>query len=181
MFHELSTGLVSPKFHARRDGNRVFYATSTKEMRRWLPATGAQVPASFFKRYALLAIFYRTSPGARPDVTSIGVSPPVGNTGPPGTRSTLVVGVTLYPLCPALPGGTIIATCPFSIWSGGEISTCMHGTCSPAWGVYLLEAVDKSLVPTQLDRVVVTESVYVPPPRQCPPCVIPVTPYPLGQ
>src|SRR5436853_6634059 len=73
MFHEFSEGVVSAKFHSRRDGNRVFYATSAKETRPWLPFTGAHVPASFFNQYALLAIFYRPPPDAVPGVTSIRV------------------------------------------------------------------------------------------------------------
>jgi hypothetical protein len=187
LFHVLREGLVPSNFHARRDGNRVFYATSAKEARRWLPFTGAHLPASFFKQYALLAIFYRPSPGAIPTVSSVRVSPPPANNGAPGTHrsSTLVAGVTLSPVCPGAAAGGAVPSCRASIWGSGTFTTCSHGSCSPVWGVYLLEAIDKSPVgPTRVNRVIVNESVAVPAPPQCSPpngCVAPYPPPPLPQ
>jgi hypothetical protein len=181
-FYEVSEGLVSPKFHPRRGGNRVFYAASVKAAQPWLRFTDAHVSASLFSHYALLGIFYQRSPGAIPHVTSIRVSPPVGNAGPPGMQSTLVVGVTLYPICWYAPG-TAPPPCVISIWSP-NVSSCAPGAtrCS-AWEPYLLEAIDKSLVPTRIDRVVVTEAVYVPPPPQCSAngCIPPFPPLPFPQ
>src|SRR4051794_23711570 len=68
-YDEVGEGSVSPKFHPRRDGNRVFYAGSLKEARPWLPFTGVRLDGSFFTGSGLLAIFYRQLPGGNPVVT----------------------------------------------------------------------------------------------------------------
>jgi hypothetical protein len=57
-FTELEQGAVRPDFHARRYGNRVFYAGSLKQARRWVRFTRIPFNPVDFKTYGLLAIFY---------------------------------------------------------------------------------------------------------------------------
>jgi hypothetical protein len=57
-FTELEQGAVRPDFHARRDGNRVFYAGSLRQARRWVRFTRIPFNPVDFKTYGLLAIFY---------------------------------------------------------------------------------------------------------------------------
>ena len=63
-------GAVSPRFHARRDGNRVFYASSLAETKAWLPYADEIGPVNF-KRYGLLAIFLHNH--LKSDVTVTGL------------------------------------------------------------------------------------------------------------
>jgi hypothetical protein len=160
-FYGFSEGSVSPKFHPRRDRNRVFYAGSLKEARPWLRFTGLGLDRSFFNRdgvfpegRGLLAIFYRHLPGGIPQVTSIRTGD-----GP----ATLDVGVTLYPSCPAASGGGAPPPCVPSPWDA-------RVSCSPActvWGRFILESVDKTILPVHPERIRVTEARYVAPPCPC--------------
>jgi hypothetical protein len=153
----VSEGFVSAKFRSRRDGNRVFYAGSAKETRAWLPFTTPRYREPDWKRYGLLAIFYRHTPGGYPGIDFVGAR-----------GSTLFVDVALFPFCGS--GGGPPVPCVFSMWmvDGSSVTarSSIDGTLSnPYWGEYLLVEVDKAMLslPSNLQRLVVSES-PVPPP-----------------
>lgn len=152
IFHHLTEGFVSSKFHPRRNGNRVFYAGSLKASRPWLPfaVTSVHFPASYFKQEGLLAIFYRELPRGRPIVDGVEYSA--------SDRTAIDVHVTISPVC-----GDI---CLPSIW---DPSARQEGA---GWGRFVLVAIDKSFLPAAPKQILVTESVYEPPPPP-PPCVPP--------
>jgi hypothetical protein len=143
-------GFVSPKFHPRRQGNRVLYASSLKQAHRWLRFTRYYWTTSNFsrlnyRRHALLAILFKESPGMRPGVASI-----------TERDRTLRVRLNLYPLCPPFP---YAGSCPASLWSGGESSTCWpDGTCGEAWGLFVILRLDKQTLTAPPKRINVTES-----------------------
>jgi hypothetical protein len=148
----VSEGLVSAKFRSRRDGNRVFYAGSAEQARPWLPFVTPRFREPDFKRYGLLAIFYRHTPGGNPGIDFLGVR-----------GSTLSVDVVLFPFC-----GGRAAPCPFSMWmvDGSAIEMCgQDGTCANPWGEYLLVEVDKAMLSlsSHPKRVIVTETPAPPP------------------
>ncbi len=184
-FHEVREGLVSAKFHPRKDENRVFYAASLKEARAWLPFTGIHLGSSFFSHEGLLAIFYRHSPGGRPEITAAwGLTKP----------TTLRVEVTLFRTCESLggsppsPSDAVVVglpSCVPSLWDiGFDTVTCgSGGDCDRPWGLFVLEAIDKTIPgssgPNRFSRLYVDESWYVPPPPVCTPAgcgVVPVVP-----
>jgi hypothetical protein len=168
-FHVVGEGLVSPKFHPRKDGNRVFYASSPEEAHPWLTFTGVKIPRAFFDTEGLLGIFYRHSPGGIPEVSSVmsGLRIPV---------DTLYVTVILYPFCGAnVPPGQAAPPCVVSIWDPN-----LSFSVSP-WGLFILEAIDKTILRGQPKRIVVSEFPYVPPapPSPCAlPCLRPASPRP---
>jgi hypothetical protein len=156
----VSEGFVSAKFRSRRGGNRVFYASSPEQARPWLPFITPRFRETDFKRYGLLAIFYRHTPGGYPGIDFVGVR-----------GSTLFVDVVLFPFC-----GGRVAPCPFSMWmiDGSAITIRAHdGTFSNPWGEYLLVEVDKAMlsVPSHPKRVIAMET-PAPPPA--------LTPFPPG-
>jgi hypothetical protein len=170
-FHPVGEGLVSPRFHPRKDGNRVFFASSPEEARPWLAFTGIQIPSSFFDTEGLLGIFYRHSPGGVPEVSwaNEGLLIPV---------DTLYVTVTLHPFCGVnvAPGQAPPPRCGVSLLVP-HVPKCLPGGCP--WGSFILEAIDKTNLPVHPKRIVVSEAVYVPPPpvSPCPlPCVRPALP-----
>ena len=154
----VSEGLVSARFRSRRDGNRVFYASSPEQARPWLPFITPRYPEPDFTRFGLLAIFYRHTPGGYPNVDFLGVR-----------GSTLFVDVALFPFCGSnlVPGGPV-PICPFSMWmvDGSSIQArSTDGTLISPWGEYLLVAIDKRVlsVPRHPQRLIVSESPAPPP------------------
>jgi hypothetical protein len=147
----VSEGFVSPKFRSRRDGNRVFYAGSARQARPWLPFITPSFREPDFKRYGLLAIFYRHTPGGSPGIDWVGVR-----------DSTLFVDIVLFPFCWGA------AHCPFSMWMVDGSSMTIRandGTLTNPWGEYLLVEVDKAVLslPSHLKRVIATETAAPPP------------------
>lgn len=134
-YREAASGFVSPKFHARRAGNRVFYAGSLKAARPWLPFTGLKFKGLDFSRYGLLAIFYQPSPGYLANVSSIGADP--------RSPSTLLIKIQIHPFCTVDP--VLGATTCFAL-------------AVPSWGRFTLVLIDKATLPGLPERLYVTES-----------------------
>ena len=76
-FRETEWGAVSPNFHPRRDGNRVFYAGSLKQARKGafrftsigLPYNPVDID---FRKYGVLGVFYKGhSAGFDPEAQSV--------------------------------------------------------------------------------------------------------------
>jgi hypothetical protein len=76
-FWEKGWGVLSPNFHPRRDGNRVFYAGSLKQARKGaFRFTSIGVPYKpvdiDFKKYGVLGVFYKGhSAGFDPEAQSV--------------------------------------------------------------------------------------------------------------
>jgi hypothetical protein len=74
-FCEPGWGVVDGNFHPRRDGNRVFYLGSLEQARkaRWArPFPFTYDPAYNFKKYGVLAVFYKGhSAGFEPEAQSV--------------------------------------------------------------------------------------------------------------
>jgi hypothetical protein len=119
-------GAVSPKFHAGHDGNRVFYASSLKQARRWAAFTSIQyTPSTYdFKRYGVLAIFYKGDwAGFTPELQTVAES----------AGGDLYAKIALQYFC------HFPMICP----------PPAHGPNPQPWGMYVLAVIDKqSLVRT---------------------------------
>ena len=153
-FSVVAQGVVSPDFHARRDGNRVFYAGSQAETRSWLPYTGPDT-LSFrhldFKRYALLAIFFRQAPNGAPVVTSVEPST--------GSPVTIFVHVEIRSVGCTYPPGTPPPPCVVSFWDPSlAFFVCTpNGRCdTPVWGKFILLLIDKRGLSHPPERLCVT-------------------------
>jgi hypothetical protein len=135
-FSVISTGPIADGFHARREGNRVFYAGSAKQARPWLRFTGVDFNYHpDFTRYGLLAIFYREQPGGIPEVESMKAAPTM--------PAALTANVKIRPFCVVIPGSPP-PTCPIVAF--------------PPAGSYILLLIDKTTLIAPPKLLYVTES-----------------------
>jgi hypothetical protein len=76
-FWEKEGGEVDSGFHPRKDRNRVLYAASLKQDRGWMWVTSIPYnPGDYnFKKYSLLAVFYKGHEGFSATVQSVQESP----------------------------------------------------------------------------------------------------------
>jgi len=135
-FRPAGGGFVSAKFHARKEGNRVFYAGSLKDTRRWLPFTGLSFAHLDFSRSGLLAIFSQPAVGGLGplEVTTIEAST--------GSPSTLFIHAQFQ-----WPCGVPYAPCPMPPIPRPE-----------PWGRFTIVVIDKTTLIAPPERLYVTES-----------------------
>ena len=109
-------GEVDSSFHPRKDRNRVFYAASLKQDRGWMGFTSIPYnPGDYnFKKYSLLAVFYKGHTGFSANVQSVQESA-AGD-----LSATIAVDCYNPSLCAAPPSEP-----------------------SPSWGIYVVIQIDK--------------------------------------
>ena len=139
-FGVVATGDVSAKFHARRAGNRVFFAASLKQAQPWLRFTGANLAQFDFNAYGLVAILYRKRPDGNAQVRSV----LAGNDAKP---EFLAVEINFRPHCPPF------SPCPYI-----DPTRRARPVHPIPWGSFILVRVEKASISAPPQLVYVSES-----------------------
>ena len=147
-FWETEWGAVSPNFHPRRDGNRVFYAGSLKQARKGafrftsigLPYNSVDID---FKKYGVLGVFYKGhSAGFDPEAQSVEES----------------------------AAGNLLAEITLECYNATYCAAPPRHPAQP-WGIYVLLVIDKRSLVAPIRTLSVTTafgSVALPSPAPAP-------------